>query len=240
MENGWQQNDPKLERTMRWLVPEQWPPHRPKTLSAPADGYYPPGTDTAERWLFGNYTYGVGGVCEVYDPPGGYLCSSASQGGGYGWDSEGPFFPGGFEWKSSTPFKHGWNLSNAELMAWPNGEGTVGYGVTSASVGRRETTLRWDGVASAQARSTSGRGRAGSRINGGWQTGRSYQLRGDPTPDPKRSDPFDFDAAGPWYVRGIGVLDQDEEWSWDATERVFFSRHLGARRRRAPRDALPI
>jgi len=41
----------------------------------------PARTDTPDGW-FQNFQAGIGGSCEIYDPPVSYWCSNATQGGG--------------------------------------------------------------------------------------------------------------------------------------------------------------
>eukprot|EP01079_Euglenida_sp_SAG-EU17-18_P006628 gene6628-1183_t len=74
-----------------------------------------------------HFSTGVGGECSRFDPPAGFLCSNATEGGGYRWDIAGPFFPGALQLNNATvkfPNSDHWLTSAASqaiLTTWTNG-----------------------------------------------------------------------------------------------------------------------
>ena len=104
-----------------WERPQVIRAAQPKVATSPSASV--PTSITPE---FNHWMIGVGGECDRFDPPGGYLCANAS-GGGYGWDDVGPFFPEALSLHNATrlfPNIGRWNasdLSQATLTSWTNG-----------------------------------------------------------------------------------------------------------------------
>ena len=172
-----------------WTKPAAWPaPALTVWVRAPNDTSHHAGECGT------HFTYGVGGPCARFEPPGGYLCSANATGGGYGWEEMvpgSPAFPVGVSvpaaaWSDAgVPPPSTW-ASAAQtgtapvLETWTNGWATTFWEVGD---------VEGDAI--------------GFRA-GGQQIGRGFHADGKDQP---------LNDAGPWKVENaLELLDQAQEW----------------------------
>eukprot|EP00462_Mataza_sp_D1_P009108 CAMPEP_0175150124 /NCGR_PEP_ID=MMETSP0087-20121206/17670_1 /TAXON_ID=136419 /ORGANISM="Unknown Unknown, Strain D1" /LENGTH=775 /DNA_ID=CAMNT_0016435983 /DNA_START=250 /DNA_END=2577 /DNA_ORIENTATION=- len=200
VETRWFQSN----ENVTWVKPRPWPaPARNVFLENPNTDKIHAGIDGA-HWL-----YGVGGVCDRYSPPGGYLCSKNASGGGFGWDTMvpgAPLFPTGVQFPSSfftddkVPPPANWKKpQDAIVHTWTNGWCTTMWEVTSAGSlgpfsGQEEQSELVFGL-------------------GGQQTGRGFHAD-------NKSAPIQGEQ---WRVENvIELLDQAEEFYFSKQDRKLF------------------
>eukprot|EP00041_Stephanoeca_diplocostata_P002685 m.29155 g.29155 ORF g.29155 m.29155 type:complete len:175 (+) comp13685_c0_seq1:224-748(+) len=159
-----------------WLTPAPWAAAaRTVFLFEPNDmAHHAGGTNTSGCGV--HFTYGVGGPCDRYDPPGGYLCSANASGGGFGWDTMvpgAPLFPTALRVPTSAWTQAGvvdpsqWQTSTQTgakpiIQTWTNGWCTTFWEVDNITSNDNDTS------ASTNAANVMGFGR------GGQQTGRGF------------------------------------------------------------------
>lgn len=89
---------------------------------------------------FNHWMGGVGGECDRFDPPVGYICNPNVTGGGYDWEGPGPFWPFSLKFGKNltTLFPNagewgdrGDDMSQAIFTTWTNGWFTTHFDVTS-------------------------------------------------------------------------------------------------------------
>ena len=151
-----------------------------------------------------HFTYGVGGPCERFSPPGGYLCSANASGGGFGWEEEvpgAPLFPIGLRVPDSA-----WQQAGIEAPSeWMTAQASGTSAVLETWTNGWATTF-WEVEAS---------GETLHFTRGGQQIGRGFHTANNDPHNP-------IYDVGPWKIENaLELLDAPEEWFFSPTDHTL-------------------